>query len=55
MDIFNWFVTVSSRVQKKTCRPKYSFLNGVYTGNVKTGSLENNEDPDEIQHNAAFH
>ena len=32
-----------------------SILNIVYTGTPSTGSLENNEDPDEMQHNAAFH
>ena len=30
-------------------------LNPLYTGNPYTGTLANSEDPDEMQHNAAFH
>ena len=30
-------------------------FNPLYTGNLKTGTLANSEDPDEMQHNAAFH
>ena len=31
------------------------FFNPLYTGNPKMGILANSEDPDEMQHNAAFH
>ena len=30
-------------------------VNPLYTGNPYTGTLANSEDPDEMQHNAAFH
>ena len=30
-------------------------VNALHTGSPKTGTLANIEDPDEIQHNAAFH
>ena len=30
-------------------------INPLYTGNPSTGTLANSEDPDEMQHNAAFH
>ena len=33
----------------------YFFFNPLYTGSPKRGILANSEDPDEMQHNAAFH
>ena len=30
-------------------------VNPLYSENSKTSTLENSEDPDEMQHNAAFH
>ena len=30
-------------------------FNPLYTGNTLMGTLANSEDPDEMQHNAAFH
>ena len=30
-------------------------FNPLHTGNAKMGTLANSEDPDEMQHNAAFH
>ena len=30
-------------------------LNRLYTGNPKTDTVANSEDPDEMPHNAAFH
>ena len=35
--------------------PHHYPLNLLYTGNPKTGTLTNSEDPDEILHNVAFH
>ena len=33
----------------------YIYVNPLYTGNPKAGTLANSEDPDEMQLNAAFH
>ena len=33
----------------------FSDFKPLYTGNLLTGTLANNEDQDEMQHNAAFH
>ena len=33
----------------------FGFINPSYTENLKTGTLANSEDPDEMQHKAAFH
>ena len=33
----------------------YVIISPLYSGNPYTGSLENSEDPDEMQHHAAFH
>ena len=30
-------------------------INNLYTGNPSVGTFANSEDPDEMQHNAAFH
>ena len=30
-------------------------INLFHSGNLQTGTLANSEDPDEMQHNAAFH
>ena len=37
------------------CLFKDVLFNPLYTGNPETGSLANSEDPDEMQHKAAFY
>ena len=36
-------------------RNKKLILNPLYSGNPKTSNFANSEDPDEMQHHAAFH
>ena len=36
------------------CQANCRDINPLYTGNPKLGALANSEDPDQMQHNAAF-
>ena len=46
---------VSRRQQKHEQLPSMQTVNPLYSGNPLTSTFANSEDPDEMQHNTAFH
>ena len=48
-------VDFGCKVTKQTNYLNWKKVNPLYTGNLKTGTLTNSEDLDEMQHDAVFH